>query len=199
VEEKWARADHLRNGKNSSCGCFRHGLSKLPQYTIWTGAIGRCENIRNSEYPNYGGRGIKVCARWRNDFKAFLADMPHWPGKGWSIDRIDNNGDYEPGNCKWSTPREQARNRRSCKLTFEEAVRIAICGLNGEASKTLVAKFGIGRRNVAQIMAGKNWPDALAEADTWRLRPYSHLVAARTAEQLNNALERLVLVGKPVE
>jgi hypothetical protein len=122
----------LRCGKTRSCGCWNreklvesnttHGMSRLPEYNCWKGIISRCTNPKNRNYKYYGARGISVSDRWRygEDGKSgvmcFLEDIltsiGRRPGKGYSIDRIDNNGNYEPSNLKWSTWSEQLRNRR---------------------------------------------------------------------------------------
>ena len=88
-----------------------HNLTDTPLYKVWQGMIQRCENKKHFSYKNYGGRGVKVCDRWRNSFVTFLEDMGERP-KGFSIDRINNNGNYEPNNCKWSSPTEQMLNKR---------------------------------------------------------------------------------------
>jgi hypothetical protein len=80
----------------------------------------RCSNRRHVKWPNYGGRGITVCERWRNSFTAFLADMGHKPTPKHSIDRIDNDGTYEPGNCRWATPAEQMTNQRGKHRRFPQ-------------------------------------------------------------------------------
>lgn len=113
---------HLMQGKSSSCGCskakagaaspnYRHGGSSSRLYQIWAGMIQRCTNPRHKSFPDYGARGIAVCAEWREDFGAFAAHVGE-PPKGCSIDRIDNGRGYEPGNVKWALPIAQSRNRR---------------------------------------------------------------------------------------
>lgn len=97
-----------------------------PLYQIWQGMKARCLNPNNKHYANYGGRGIKICNKWINNFNQFVADMGERP-QGYSIDRIDNNGDYSPNNCKWSTKKEQQRNRRITKHITIEGVNYLIC------------------------------------------------------------------------
>jgi hypothetical protein len=106
----------LRNGDPQSCGCSRiHGLREHPLYRTWHNMKQRCGNPNRPIYPNYGGRGITVCERWTgpDGFPNFLADMGEKPG--WAtggIDRIDNDGNYEPGNCRWATAKTQRANQR---------------------------------------------------------------------------------------
>jgi len=89
-----------------------HGLSNSLTYKSWEGIKNRCLNENTPYFKYYGGRGITVCERWKNSFLAFYEDMGPRPSKDHSIDRIDVNGNYEPGNCKWSTKSEQSLNRR---------------------------------------------------------------------------------------
>lgn len=112
----------LRRKTVVSCGCYsierstKHGYAKhgarAPEYGIWTGIIKRCENKNSQDFPEYGGRGIVMCKRWRKSFPVFLADMGPRPSRKHSIDRINTNGNYTPSNCRWATPKQQANNQR---------------------------------------------------------------------------------------
>lgn len=115
----------LISGNTKSCGCFNlegrrnrkltHGQHGSPEYNTWGHMIARCERPSCKDFQYYGARGIKVCDRWR-EFSNFFADMGKKPSPKHSIDRINNNGNYEPSNCYWATHKEQMRNRRTNHL-----------------------------------------------------------------------------------
>ena len=123
------RSTHLLHGRTKSCGCLhqenlvrgigtKHGYTGTPEYRIWAGIRARCNNPNDTNYHYYGGRGISVCAEW-DSFETFLADMGEKPSEQHSLDRIDNDGPYAPGNCRWVTHKEQMQNTRNVHtLTF---------------------------------------------------------------------------------
>lgn len=116
---------NLKNGFSRSCGCLRkeitkkrriiHGCYKTSEYRTWRHILSRCKNPNVSSYKNYGGRGIRVCQSWDSSFKAFLEDMGFKPTPRHTIERINNDGNYEPSNCRWLPQPQQAHNRRNNK------------------------------------------------------------------------------------
>lgn len=115
--ETIANGSHLRQGHTRSCGCLfvdvggnhTHGATGTPEHDIWRGVLQR---TREEHRKDYCGRGIAMCERWE-DFNNFLADMGPRPSSWHSIERLDNDGDYEPGNCVWALPKQQTRNKRN--------------------------------------------------------------------------------------
>lgn len=118
------KGSNLRRGTSRSCGCLqadrvretsrKHGMSHTRIYKVWAGMKDRCTRPGANRYHRYGGRGIKVCREWSDSFQAFydyVSKLPHFGEEGRSLDRIDNEGDYEPGNVRWATAEEQAGNR----------------------------------------------------------------------------------------
>lgn len=126
------------SGDTASCGClhrdvlsklnFRHGETGTAEYRTWRYMMSRCHNRNAKGFCRYGGRGITVCERWRSSFTNFLADMGARPSSKHSIERDDNEKGYEPGNCRWATAREQARNRRSTTWVKLNGARTSLPG-----------------------------------------------------------------------
>lgn len=139
----------LVRGESKSCGCLKgkiirekkilHGESKnmrnTPEYNAWAHLIGRCCNPNNAAYENYGGRGVTVCDEWRNSYAAFLAYVGRRPTPRHTIDRIDNNGNYEPGNVRWATYTQQSRNRRNTLLVNFRGEKVCL--------RMLMEKYGL--------------------------------------------------------
>ena len=135
----------------------RKGL-RSSTYITWADMLRRCAEPNNNRYNYYGGRGVTVCERWRK-FENFLIDMGERPD-GMTLDRIENDKGYEPGNCKWSTPREQARHRSSTKLTLDDAVEIYRCYMHGETQLSIATRFNVSPTLVSNIWHQRTWPDA---------------------------------------
>ena len=141
-------------------------------YPVWDQMRRRCNNPKAKQFADYGGRGIKVCERWQTSFQNFLADMGPRP-EGMTIERIDNNGDYKPDNCRWATRKEQNENRRIC----------IHCVLNGERMTLAEAcrRKGIAYRPVVKRIQDRGWPVDLAlripvsGSNKWRLEPILEL------------------------
>lgn len=141
---------HLMNGKSTSCGCnrptgeaskaYKHG-SNPDVYGVWCNMIQRCENKNNPHFHNYGGRGISICQSWRSDFSVFEMDMGPRPTPTHTLDRVDNNGDYHAGNCRWATRTQQARNSRRNLLVEMDGKSVPLieacemAGVNYDAAK----------------------------------------------------------------
>jgi hypothetical protein len=142
--------NNVRNGHTRSCGCWRrersvqigrqtatHRMTGLIEHRAWTQLRNRCQNSRNKDYKEYGGRGIKVCKRWEK-FENFYADMGPRPSVKHSLDRHpDNDGDYKPSNCRWATKKQQRRNQRRSKMVRYQGRRMTLaeaCDLSGVRS-----------------------------------------------------------------
>lgn len=133
-EQRNVLAQSLRNGATRSCGCLnrelvakretRHGQTGTSTYRTWDAMLQRCTNPKHRKWPDYGGRGIQVCESWKK-YEDFFSDMGARPD-GMTIDRIDNDGDYTPENCRWATPTEQMNNRRNNRVFVINGERLTL-------------------------------------------------------------------------
>jgi hypothetical protein len=167
----------LQQGNKKSCGCAtgamvraakrRHGQAgaqRTKVYQCWKGIKQRCINPKQAAWRNYGGRGIKVCDRWLNSFEAFYADVRDPPGPGLSLDRIDNDGNYEPGNVRWATRSQQQKNARFDKFQGERNGRAMITAEDvrfiraSSAKRAVLAEmFGLAPTHISGIRSGRHW------------------------------------------
>jgi len=137
------KACSVRTGEKNSWEAMRH----------------RCKGLRADHKKYYADRGITVCHRWQNSFDAFLADMGTKPTPQHQIDRIDNDGNYEPSNCRWATRSTQERNSRNCKLSHEDIPAMFKMRGHGLPYSRIAAKFGCAPTTVVSILKGKKWKD----------------------------------------
>lgn len=151
----------LRCGHTKSCGCFHrdqvsqvcsdrvtHDMAGTPEYQSWIHMKGRCGNPKNPKYSDYGGRGISVCPEWETDFAAFLRDMGRKPSAGFSIERLDVNGNYSPDNCIWADRLTQARNRRYHRMVILDgrAMPLSVaCAETGVNYRSALYRMNVGR------------------------------------------------------
>lgn len=158
--------DRLNSGKTRSCGCLRiealivrnttHNICGFPEYAVWASMKDRCYNPHNRSFSNYGGRGISVCAEWRNDFAAFVRDMGRRPLPDLTIERLDVNGSYCPSNCVWESRIVQNRNRRSSKLTSRDVREIR--SMIGTMTNVELGKlYGVNNRMISAIKHNHSW------------------------------------------
>lgn len=173
---------HLRGGQIKSCGCWqfeknqvnpnikvKHGhdqrAGETAEYRAWQHMLRRCDPASRTNFQNYAARGITVCERWRYDFSAFLADVGPRPSPSHSIDRINNNGNYEPGNVRWATRSQQNQNTRGNKLnetSVREIRRRWSAGGNNTAA--LAREFGVSSSTIWRVVTNRQWRD-LPEPD----------------------------------
>jgi hypothetical protein len=162
----------LRRNDTRSCGCSmdesktKHGhiwryngkRYRSPTYISWAGMLTRCRNSKQRSYAEYGGRGIAVCERWLA-FENFLADMGERP-PGLTLDRIDNDGGYEPGNCRWATTKEQRANQRrhGHKLFSRDATAIRN---DTRRQHIIAAEYGVSTAMVSRIKSRKAWQNVI--------------------------------------
>ncbi|MBC8427304.1 MAG: hypothetical protein H8D97_00285 [Proteobacteria bacterium] len=165
-------ANSILNGSTTSCGCenlkrrsTQNGLNtKFPsEYGSWQQMNYRCNNNGHNFFKNYGGRGISVCSRWHQNnlfgFQNFLKDMRPKPDPNYSIDRINNNSNYEPSNCKWSTQTEQVRNSRNhieIKLSIANDIKIKHF-YNNYSLVSLAEEYNCSDVTIGKIINGKKW------------------------------------------
>jgi hypothetical protein len=145
-----------------------HGLARTVEYKAWQSIKERCLNTRCGFYDRYGGRGILIYEGWINDPCAFIAHMGPRPSKRHSVDRIDNMGNYVPGNLKWSTFEEQNRNRRCSKLEPIDIEFIRHWKGLGYGQKAIGLAFGVAQSHICRIYSGKVWAEAPASKDAER-------------------------------
>ena len=171
------RGGNLRRGLTQSCGCLQrerasearttHGHTRgyklSPTYITWQSAIERTTNPKQRFWKRYGGRGIRVCRRWRgkNGFANFYADMGRKP-KGMTLDRIDNDKGYCKSNCRWATQAEQVHNSSVSKLTSSKVVEIRKRVAAGESQNAVARNFEVTQHCVWSIMHGRTWQHAAA-------------------------------------
>ena len=153
----------LQANNTRSCGCYKldttgarrrtHGKSRTPEYKNWCAMKARCYDTNNQDYGHYGGRGIRVCERWKDSFENFLADMGTRPHPRSTIERKDPNKDYSPANCQWASQKQQTRNKRTSRMLTVDGQTKCI----GEWAE----QYGVRQHLIAQRIR-QGWPEDAA-------------------------------------
>ena len=150
----------------------QHGMSNTIEYRIYKHMLGRCYTKTDKAYKNYGGRGISVCKEWKDSFLSFYDDMGKRPSNLATLDRENNNGNYEPKNCRWVNDTVQARNRNFCKLTLEKAREIRSKkrrGINGKGEgltrKEIALMYNVSLATIKKVLSNTYWKETVAK--TW--------------------------------
>lgn len=155
-----SKSGRLRDGDLKSCGCLRekHGDHKSRLYQTWADMKTRCFCKNNGRYQSYGGRGITVCPEWLK-YSAFKSwAMANEYADNLQIDRIDNNGNYEPSNCRWVTPAKNTRNRNCVILSEQDVIEIRHLLFNYNITIEAIShKYGVGRTIISNIKNNKKW------------------------------------------
>jgi hypothetical protein len=160
---------HLKNGNVNSCGCLarqrtserskKHGMHSSPEYKAWQQLKERCLNPKGKDFHRYGARGISVFPAWIDSFDDFFNHVGEKPLDCKSLDRIDNNKGYEPGNVRWATSAQQSRNTRSNVFTEADVGAIRSMYLMGSSQNHIAKVFGTKQQSISNITSNKQWRD----------------------------------------
>lgn len=189
------KGKYLRNGDTKSCGCLNiekikeqgyknktHGLSNLKEYAVYKGMVSRCQNKNHDRYHRYGGRGVKVCERWLESFENFYEDMGDRPSSKHQIDRIDNDGDYTPENCRWVTVSENSLNKefKKGKLNIRNIYK------DGNSYYAMVTR----QRNTRTSSYNRDLEHVIKLRDLW-LKEYEEDEKKWIKDTINNIYKKL--------
>jgi hypothetical protein len=166
---KQVTGGHLRSGHSASCGCTAfekmriatttHGMASTPLYKVWKEMRARCNRVSHARFSDYGGRGVQVCDAWNTSFEAFKKDVGLQYQAGLQLDRINNDGHYEPGNTRWVDAKTNCRNSRSVRITEQDAGIIKTLLNFGVTYQAAANILGTTKHIVASIGRCRTWKD----------------------------------------